>query len=105
LAVHFMDRKETTAPTDDSFPSVLRKKYLIILYEGGYLASLELKLPVASDDNQYIFDILSWIDEEIFFEVVISAVFLVIFLVTWCKRRLREQRQLRDQQERMRNLF
>ena len=88
-----MDRKETmTAPSDDPIPSVLKKKYLIILYEGGYLASLELKLPVATDDNQYIVDILSWIDEEIFFEVVISAAFLVIFLVTWCKRRLREQR-------------
>ena len=49
---------------------------------------MELKQPLVSEE--YIIDFIDWIDEDLLFEVIISAVFLVIFLVTWCLRRTRE---------------
>lgn len=81
MAAKMIDRVDNTFVPND-----VKRKYLIIVFEGGIVASLLVRTPLHSDD--YIHTLML-MDDDVLFEGIITIVFLLIFIVSVILKRRR----------------
>jgi hypothetical protein len=71
----------------DRFEEDIKKKYLVIVFSGGIVASMSVHTPLHSD----LLYTLMTVDDDLLFEGIISLVFLLIFLVSVILKRRRDR--------------
>lgn len=75
------------------------KRYLLLLFEGGTLASIQVDLP---EQNDNLVTAILWLDDDLLLDLLVPLIFVGGAIVSVCLKRRHSADQLRIQQENMR---